>query len=56
MATNEKPGLLEQDRADGNKHDIILSPNGEFVKTNWLNDTEINFCWHCRKNSDIMVV
>ena len=33
---NKKPGLLEQDRADGNKHDHILTPNADSVKANGL--------------------
>ena len=34
----KKPGLLEQDRANGNKHDTILTPNQHSVKANWLED------------------
>ena len=33
-----KPGLLEQDRADGNKHDKTLSQKTDSVKANWLED------------------
>ena len=38
FGANEKPGLLEQDRANGNKHDTILTPNQHSVKANWLED------------------
>ena len=36
--TNEKPGLREQDRANGIKHVTILTPNQHSVKANWLED------------------
>ncbi len=41
MAANKKPGLREQDRADGKKHDTILSQNPDSVKTNWLEDFRV---------------
>ncbi len=34
----KKPGLLAQDRADGNKHDIKVSQKTDSVKANWLED------------------
>lgn len=41
MAADKRPGLLEQDRADGKKHDTILSQNFNSVKTNWLEDFRV---------------
>lgn len=41
MTAYKKPGLLAQDRADGNKHDEIITQPEEFVKTNWLKDFHV---------------
>ena len=41
MKENKKPGLLEQDRADGNKHDKTLSQKPDSVKANWLEDFRV---------------
>lgn len=51
MKANEKPGLLEQDRADGNKHDQILTPNQDSVKANWLEDFRVR---HGHKGTEIV--
>ncbi len=41
MIVNKKPGLLEQNRAIGNKHDNTLTQKDDSVKANWLWDFRV---------------